>query len=123
MMPLRLTSPTVGLSPTTPHAAAGERIEPFVSVPIATAQRLADTAAPDPELEPEGFRSSTYGFRVCPPRPLHPLMERSPRKLAHSLKFVLPRTTAPASRNRVTRCASRGGLCPINASDPAVVCM
>jgi len=59
MTPLRLTSPTVGFSPTTPQALAGERIEPLVSVPIAATQRLADTAAPDPELEPEGFRSNT----------------------------------------------------------------
>jgi len=51
---------------------------------------FADTAAPEPELEPQGFRSSTYGFLACPPRPLQPLDECVERKLAHSLRFVLP---------------------------------
>ncbi len=32
-------------------------MEPSVSVPIATAHRLADTPAADPELEPDGLRS------------------------------------------------------------------
>ncbi len=57
-MPLRLTSPTVGLTPTSADAADGETMEPSVSVPTATAQRLAATAAPEPELEPDGLRSS-----------------------------------------------------------------
>ena len=39
-------------------AAEGERIEPSVSVPTAMAARLAAIAAPEPELEPEGDRSS-----------------------------------------------------------------
>ena len=50
-MPVRDTSPTVGLMPTMPLAKAGTRIEPAVSVPIATGQRPAATAAADPELE------------------------------------------------------------------------
>src|SRR5262245_11521325 len=97
--PARLIKPTVGFSPTIPHIEDGEMIEPSVSVPTAAAQRLAATATADPELDPDGFRSSTYGFRVCPPRPLQPLIEREPRKFAHSLRFVLPRMTAPALRN------------------------
>src|SRR5690349_22111888 len=97
MMPERLTRPTVGLIPTRPFADDGHTIDPSVSVPIPTAARLAEIAAPVPELDPHGFRSSTYGFFVCPPRPLHPLVERVDRKFAHSLKFVLPRMTAPAS--------------------------
>ena len=56
MTPARLVRPTVGLIPTTPLALAGETIEPFVSVPMATAQRLAAGATPDPELEPPGER-------------------------------------------------------------------
>src|SRR6516165_7954443 len=63
-MPVRLTRPRVGLMPTTELVFEGETIEPSVSVPIATAQRLAATAAPEPELEPDGFRSRAYGFRV-----------------------------------------------------------
>jgi len=63
MTPLRLTRPSVGLIPTMPQQVDGETIEPSVSVPIATAQRLAATATPDPELDPDGVRSSAYGLR------------------------------------------------------------
>ena len=80
-------------------------------------------AAPEPELEPQEFRSSAYGLRVRPPRPLQPLVERVERKLAHSLRLVLPRMTAPAARRRVTRKASCAGREPTSASDPAVVSM
>ena len=47
---------------------------------------------------------------VWPPRPLQPLVDRDDRKLAHSLRFVLPRMTAPAARRRPTTNASRGRL-------------
>src|SRR5205823_745030 len=90
MTPARLVRPTVGLIPTTPFDEAGQRIEPSVSVPRETVARLAAMAAADPELEPQGVRSSTYGFRPCPPRPLQPLDEAFERKFAHSLRFVLP---------------------------------
>ena len=74
-MPVRLSNPTVGLIPTIPLADEGQTIDPSVSVPTATVQRFAETAAPEPELDPHGFRSSAYGFRVSPPRALHPLLE------------------------------------------------
>src|SRR5580658_5944673 len=93
MMPARLINPTVGLIPTTPQTELGETIDPSVSVPTAMAHRLALTATADPELEPEGLRSSAYGFFVSPPRPLHPLVEAFERKLAHSLRLVFPRMT------------------------------
>src|SRR5438128_7494435 len=99
MMPERLTRPTVGLMPTSPFAEDGQTTDPSVSVPIATAQRLAATAAPEPELEPHGLRSSTQGFFVCKPRLLHPLVDLVDLKFAHSLKFVLPKSTAPDSLN------------------------
>jgi hypothetical protein len=122
MMPARLTRPTVGLSPTSPQMEAGHTTEPSVSVPMVMVARLAAAAAPDPELEPHGLRSSAYGLCVCPPRALHPLVDFVERKLAHSLRFVLPRTTAPASRSRETTKASRAGAgAPTSASDPAVV--
>src|SRR5918912_1533523 len=94
---------------------------PAVSVPIAAAQKFAATATPAPELEPEGVRSSTYGLRHCPPRPLQPLEECVERKFAHSLRLVLPRITAPAARSRSATNASRAGIEPLRASDPAVV--
>src|SRR5256885_3337375 len=86
-IPARFTRSSVGLIPTMPHIDEGQTTEPSVSVPMATAQRFAAIAAPDPELEPHGLRSSTYGFFVCPPRPLHPLVEWVDLKLAHSLRF------------------------------------
>src|SRR6266542_1239728 len=88
--------------PTTPLVEEGHTIEPSVSVPRATADRLADTAAPDPELEPQGLWSSTYGFAHWPARPDQPLDDCSDRKFAHSDRFALPRMTAPASRSPFT---------------------
>src|SRR6185503_15442687 len=84
IIPARLTRPSVGLMPTIPFVPDGQTMDPSVSVPIATAQRLAETAPPDPELDPHGLRSSTYGFFACPPRPLQPLVECDERKFAHS---------------------------------------
>src|SRR5689334_3517432 len=104
-MPSPGMRPMVGLMPTMPFTDDGETMEPSVSVPTAAAHKLAATATPDPELDPDGLRSSEYGLRVWPPRPLHPLLEWLERKLAHSLRLVLPRITAPASRRRVTSAA------------------
>src|SRR5258707_14602003 len=98
MIPARLTSPTVGLRPTSEHAAAGDVTDPSVSVPTPTAAKFAATAAPVPELDPDRVRSSTYGLWHCPPRPLQPLEEGVERKLAHPLRFVFPTSSAPASR-------------------------
>ena len=57
-IPLRLTSPIVGLIPTSPFAPDGQTIDPSVSVPMPIAARFAAIAAPVPELDPHGFRSS-----------------------------------------------------------------
>ena len=121
MIPDRLIRPTVGLMPTSPLAPDGQTIEPSVSVPTPIAARLAAIAAPVPELDPHGLRSSAYGFFTCPPRPLHPLVECVERKLAHSLRLVLPRITAPAARSCATTNASCVAIEPSSASDPAVV--
>src|SRR5271163_4855164 len=115
MIPVRLISPTVGLSPASPFADDGQTIDPSVSVPTPATQKLAETAAPVPELDPQGLRSSAYGLRVSPPRPLHPLVEWLERMLAHSLRFVLPRITTPALRSCAATKASFAGR------DPAVV--
>ena len=97
-------------------------IEPSVSVPMAAAHRLAATATPEPELEPHGLRSSAYGLRVWPPRLVQPLTEWMERKLAHSLRLVLPRITAPASRSlRATVASCAGDRWPSSAREPAVV--
>src|SRR5439155_19799097 len=115
--------PRVGLMPTSPLAHEGQTTEPSVSVPTAAAQRFAPVAVPEPELEPQALRSSAYGFLVSPPRPLHPLVEWLERMFAHSLKLVLPRITAPASRSFRATPESCDGLDPTSASEPAVVCI
>src|SRR6185312_8198592 len=89
--PARLVRPTVGLIPTTPLAFAGQTMLPSVSVPKESVVKLADSAAPDPELEPQGLRSNPKGLWVWPPTPDQPLMEKNERKLAHSDRLVLPR--------------------------------
>src|SRR5215204_1930056 len=117
--PARLTRPTVGLMPTTEFADAGQTIEPSVSVPTATLAKVAAMAVAEPELEPQGVTLSTYGLRHWPPRALQPLEECGERKLAHSLMFVLPRSTAPASRRRLTTNASCRGRESMRAREPA----
>src|SRR5215831_18689583 len=94
--PARLVKPTVGLIPTTAQWLAGQTMEPSVSVARAAAAKLAEVAAPDPELEPQGLRSRMYGLPHWPPRALQPLEECVERKFAHSLRFALPSSTAPA---------------------------
>ena len=113
-MPRRLTSPTVGLMPTSAvDAPTGRRSSRRSRCRRRRRARFAATAAPEPELDPHGLRSSAYGLFVCPPRPLQPLDECDERKFAHSLRFVLPRITAPAARRRATTnasCAARRRL-------------
>jgi hypothetical protein len=121
MMPERLINPTVGLMPTSAFTPEGHTIDPSVSVPTPAAARFAAMAAPVPELDPQGLRSSTYGFLTWPPRPLQPLADFVDRKFAHSLRFVLPRSTAPAARSRPATNESRGAVDPCSASEPAVV--
>ena len=96
--PPRLVSPTVGLMPTTPFMLAGQTMLPSVSLPMLTAVKFADAAAPLPELEPHALRSRAYGLLHWPPLPDQPLVEKNDRKFAHSLRVVLPRITAPAAR-------------------------
>src|ERR687884_1209084 len=107
-MPLRLTRPRLGLMPTTPFAPDGHTIEPSVSVPTATVARSAAATTAEPELEPQGLRSSTYGLLFWPPTPLQPLEDCVDRKLAHSDRFAFPITRAPAALSRCTMDASDG---------------
>ena len=124
IIPERETRPSVGLIPTIPHVADGQIIEPSVSVPTAMAARLAAIAEPEPDDDPQGLRSRIYGLCVCPPRPDQPLDDLVERKFAHSLKFVLPRIMAPASRSCFTIKASCFGVgASSSARLPAVVCI
>src|SRR5215472_12458344 len=62
--PARLVRPTVGLIAATPLALPGQTMLPSVSLPNETAVKFAEAAAPEPELEPQGFRSRPYGLLV-----------------------------------------------------------
>jgi len=46
----------VGFKPTTPFTFPGQTTLPSVSVPSETAAKLAEAAAPDPELDPHALR-------------------------------------------------------------------
>ena len=64
MTPARLTSPNVGMRPTTPQSDAGPRIDPPVSEPSATGTRPAATAAPEPVEEPPVKCARFHGLRA-----------------------------------------------------------
>ncbi len=77
------------------------RIEPPASVPTASGQMPANTAAALPPLDPPGVRSRSHGLRVTPVNgesvtPFQP----------NSGVVVLPNKTAPASRSRAGTGAS-----------------
>src|SRR3954466_375061 len=121
--PARLVRPTVGLIAATPFAFPGQTMLPSVSLPNDTAAKLAEAAAPEPELEPQGLRLRPYGLFVWPPRPDHPLIDSNERKFAHSERLVFPRITAPAARRFAATVESRSAGVPKSANDPAVVCI
>src|SRR5438094_10492846 len=97
--------PYVGFRPTTPHMAAGCRIEPPVSDPRATGVSPAATAAADPPLVPPGMRSSAHGLCAGPNAEFS-----LDDPMANSSQLVLPTTIAPAASSRATTVASYGGV-------------
>src|SRR3954470_15987546 len=83
--------PSVAFNPAVPVHAAGHRIEPPPSVPIAMGATPAASAALAPPLDPPGVRSSDHGLRVTPNFGL------SVRTLcANSGRLVFPMQIAPA---------------------------
>ena len=62
-MPQREQRPYVGLMPEMPVNAAGWRIEPPVSVPVAAGAMRAETAAEEPPEEPPGASSAVLPSR------------------------------------------------------------
>src|ERR1700722_15959279 len=108
--------PYVGLTPTTPHSAAGWRMEPPVSLPSATDEKPAATAAALPPDEPPGTRSRLWGLRVGPKAECS-----VDEPMANSSMLVLPTKTAPAALSLVTAVASYGGAQPSRMRDEHVV--
>src|SRR5919198_2847728 len=83
------------------------RIEPPVSVPSARSHTPAATGGAEPLLDPPEVRLSSRGLNVIPYAGLT-------LPAAYSSRFVLQRSSAPASRRRATTVASRaaGGGTP-----------
>ncbi len=91
----------MGLAPTTPHSAAGWRIDPPVSEPRASGAKPAATAAALPPEDPPGTRVVSCGFSVGPKAEFS-----VDEPIANSSRFVLPIAIAPAARSRPTTVAS-----------------
>src|SRR4249920_2855738 len=83
--------------------AAGWRIEPPVSVPVATGANRAATAAAEPPDEPPGTFLISQGFFTGP----YQLVSLD-EPMANSSMLVLPSITMPACLSRVTTVASYG---------------
>ncbi len=87
--------------PEMPHSAAGWRIEPPVSVPVAAAHNRAATAQAAPPELPPGTALRSQGFFTAPKYEVS-----LDEPIANSSMLVLPRFTAPASLNCAITCAS-----------------
>jgi hypothetical protein len=83
--------------PTVPVTAAGWRIEPPVSVPVASGAWKDAITEDEPPPEPPGMRSRSQGLREGP------YAECSVEEpIANSSRLVLPRIGIPAALRRVT---------------------
>src|SRR5215510_16229575 len=91
------TRPKVGLIPNTPVKELGMRMEPPPSLPRCSGPMPVAAATAAPALLPPGVRCRFQGLRVIPVRGLSPIAFQP-----NSGVVVLPRMTAPASRNRAT---------------------
>ena len=87
--------------PVIPVSAAGWRIEPPVSVPVAAATRRADTAAVEPPEEPPGTRLKSQGLEVVKKAEFS-----VEEPMANSSILALAMSTAPTCFNLVTTVAS-----------------
>src|SRR5918998_964849 len=99
-----------------PQRAAGWRIDPPVSVPIAHGAVPAATAAADPPLDPPGTRLRSQGF-CTGPKPEFSFDE----PIANSSWLVLPSTGAPARVRLSTAVALYGGRYPSRIREPAAL--
>src|SRR6516162_3290020 len=113
--------PKLGLRPTRPVHAAGIRIDPPPSPPVAMGTMPPATAAAEPPLEPPGVTSGFHGLRVTPHAGLA-VKHTDP----NSGTAVLPTGTAPAARRRATSTASatadgasRNNRDPLDVGNPA----
>ena len=108
----------MGLTPTVAVSAAGWRIDPPVSDPIASGAWNAASAAALPPPDPPGTRSTSHGLRVGPNAEFS-----VDEPIANSSMFVLPRIGMPAARSRAATVESYGDVHPSRIFDPQVVGM
>src|ERR687896_242267 len=99
-----------------PVSAAGWRIEPPVSVPVAAGAIRAATAAAEPPDEPPGTLLAFQGLRTGPYQ-----LVSFDEPIANSSMLVLPSTTAPACASRSTTVASYGETKFDSMREPQVV--
>ena len=83
-----------------PQNEAGLRIEPPVSLPVASGIMCAASAVPEPELEPPGNMAVFHGLRAMPNTSMLPE--------ANSMVLSLPRQMAPVCRRRAATVQSSG---------------
>src|SRR5215472_10691459 len=94
----RLTRARVGLSPTSPHALDGMRMDPPPSLPCAAGTMPLATAAADPPEEPPAERPGSQGLRAA-----GKLRASVVTVVPISGTFVRPSATKPAARNASAR--------------------
>src|SRR5687768_720364 len=99
-----------------PESAAGWRIDPPVSVPVAAGASRAATAAAEPPELPPGTVATSHGFLTGPNQEVS---QDDP--IANSSMLVLPRLTAPAAFSCSTTWASYGDRKLDNIFEPQVV--
>src|SRR5450432_688550 len=107
--------------PTIPANAAGCRIEPPVSVPVAPRQSPAATAAAEPPDDPPGTRSVLEPSRRhgLTTGPKHDVSLDEP--MANSSLLSLPSITAPSRHSCEVTVDSYGGLKSPRILEQAVV--
>src|SRR5438270_12633044 len=99
-------SPVVGLSPMTPHQAAGMRMDPAPSLPVASGTMPAATAAAEPADEPPGDHAGWWGLQVGP-RSVCPHVCQAVAEVGTD---VIPIGTHPAASSRWDCTDSRPSL-------------
>jgi hypothetical protein len=105
--------PGVGLTVARPHAYAGNRSEPPMSLPWWMGPKPAAAAEPAPPDDPPGDASGCHGFRVRPCSGLSVVA-----RIDSSGVFVRPTMIAPAFRRLRTSGASSGAITFANAGMP-----
>ena len=99
-----------------PQKAAGPRMEPPVSEPVAPWTSPAASAAPEPLLEPPGMWARFHGLRAAGKRCPGNWMPK-----ANSWVMSLPSSTVPACCQRWTQVASSSGTHSASSAEPPVV--